>query len=256
MPGDAVVLLHGQPSTAASWLPVRGLLPDVRVVVPDRPGYGDNPLPAADFQGNVDWLLRLLDRAGIGRAVLVGHSWAGGVAVLAAARHPDRVTGLALVSSVGPRCLLWHDHPLAWPVTGPALSYAGLRVARPLLRWRAHAAVGRRLAERDRAGAQASLRTQFARPVWRSFLIEQRALVAQMPTLDSVLPAVAVPTIVLAGRRDRVIPPATPHLLADRIAGARLRVVPAVGHQLPLDAPDAVAHAVLDLLCGRPAVSS
>jgi pimeloyl-ACP methyl ester carboxylesterase len=60
-----VVLLHGQPDSSASfWSLTRELRPrlpsGVRVVAPDRPGYGANPLPAPDYAGPVRWLRRWL----------------------------------------------------------------------------------------------------------------------------------------------------------------------------------------------------
>jgi pimeloyl-ACP methyl ester carboxylesterase len=250
----AVVLLHGQPATHVSWLPARRLLDDAEVLTdvdvlnPDRPGYGANPAPATDYPGNVDWLIRLLDGAGLRRAVLVGHSWGGGIATLAAVRHPDRVAGLVLVSSVGPRCLLPQDHPLGWPVLGDLLAYAGLNAAGPVLRHRARKELGLRVAPADLDEVEESLRVQFERPVWRSFLLEQRALLEQLPALDAALAAIRVPAIVLTGTEDRVIPADTPRLLSSRIRGAELRVIPRIGHMLPLDAPDIVARAVLDVV--------
>jgi pimeloyl-ACP methyl ester carboxylesterase len=247
MPADAVVLLHGQPDTRAVWLPVRRRLVGVRVFAPDRPGYGTNPRPPTDLPGNVDWLLALLDRARIGRAVLAGHSWAGGVALLAAARHPDRVHGLALVASVGPGGLHAYDHVLAWPGAGELAAFAGLRLARPVQAYRARRLAARRLPSDDRAIADMEIAAQFHRPVWRSFLVEQRALVRQLPLLSGALGAVRAPTVVLAGTRDSVIPRRGPELLAAQVPGATLRRVDGAGHDLPLQKPDEVAETIRGL---------
>lgn len=247
-PETPVVLLHGQPSTHVTWLPVHRLLGRLELFSPDRPGYGSNPAPATDYPGNVQWLMKLLDDAGLERALLVGHSWAGGIATLAAARHPDRVAGLLLVSSVGPGCLLPQDYPLSWPGVGDALAYVGLRAARSLVRRQAHRGLDRKVAAGDLAEVDESLRVQFDRPVWRSFVTEQRWLLRQLPMLEKTLPLIHTPTIVLAGTSDAVIPPDSYRKLCSRIAGSQLRLIPGVGHMLPLDVPDAVAHAIMDLL--------
>lgn len=243
-----VVLLHGQPATHVSWLPVRRRLPDLDILTPDRPGYGANPAGPTDYPGNVDWLVRLLDDAGIDRAIVGGHSWGGGIATSLAARYPDRVAGLLLVCSVGPKCLLWTDFPLGLPLLGDALSYAGLRLGAPIVRRQALRELHRRVDRPDWDEVDESIRAQFTRPVWRSFLVEQRALLRQLRALVAVLDRIDTPTIVLGGSRDNTIPAVTPRLLSTRIAGAELRIVPDVGHMLPLEAPAAVSDAITDLL--------
>jgi pimeloyl-ACP methyl ester carboxylesterase len=75
----AVVLLHGQPGSGADWREVLARLPvDVECVAADRPGYRSSPHAAAGVVGNADLVLADLDGAGIGRAVLVGHSYGVG----------------------------------------------------------------------------------------------------------------------------------------------------------------------------------
>jgi pimeloyl-ACP methyl ester carboxylesterase len=74
-----LVLLHGQPGSAADWVQVAERLPpQLHVVAADRPGYGSSELPAAGFAANARAVLDDLDARGIHRAVLVGHSYGGG----------------------------------------------------------------------------------------------------------------------------------------------------------------------------------
>ena len=101
--GPAVVLLHGQPGSAADWEPLARLLEaDYTVIVPDRPGYGRTGGRATGFRGNAAAVVDLLDRRGVASATIVAHSWSGGVAIALAEDNPDRVAGLVLVASVGP----------------------------------------------------------------------------------------------------------------------------------------------------------
>ena len=84
-----LILLHGQPGSPADWQQVAGLLPaQLHPVATDRPGYGPSRLPAGGFAANARAVLDDLDSRGITRAVLVGHSWGGGVALSAASRLP------------------------------------------------------------------------------------------------------------------------------------------------------------------------
>jgi uncharacterized membrane protein YbhN (UPF0104 family) len=80
MPGPhELVLLHGQPGSAADWRQLAGRLPArLHAVAADRPGYGSSRLPAGGFAANAQAVLDDLDSRGIQPAVLVGHSYGGG----------------------------------------------------------------------------------------------------------------------------------------------------------------------------------
>ena len=114
-----LVLLHGQPGSAADWLQLAGRLPaQLHAVAADRPGYGSSQLPAGGFAANAQAVLDDLDSRGIKRAVLVGHSYGGGVALSAASLAPHRVEAVVLLASVGPGCVNRWDRLLAAPGWG------------------------------------------------------------------------------------------------------------------------------------------
>ncbi len=139
-----LVLLHGQPGSAADWDQVAGLLPArFHAVAADRPGYGSSQLPAGGFGANARAVLDDLNLRGIERAVLVGHSYGGGVALSVASLAPHRVEAVVLLASVGPGCANVWDRLLAAPLTGPVCAL----VAWKLTPWiaRARLAVFRRV---------------------------------------------------------------------------------------------------------------
>lgn len=253
--GPAVVLLHGQPGTGHDWRWVAPLLDDrYTVVIPDRPGYGRTGGTATGFAGNARATIELLDRLGCERAVLVGHSWAGAVAQAAASAHPERVSGLVLVSSVGPgEHLGWDDRILAAPVVGDAIAATAIGGLGLLLgRDRVQAFAGRHLAGRSYEAVVALTRlTRGGSRVWRSFVTEQRALMDELELLGPALGRIAAPTVVLHGDADRLVPPAVAESLAAAIPNSTLRLVPRVGHLLPHDRPHEVALAV-DRVMRRP----
>ena len=222
-----MVLLHGQPGSGADWKQVEERLPDgLNVLAPDRPGYGASRRPAGGFAAGARALLAEMDARGIDQAVLVGHSYGGGVALAAARLAPERVTGLVLLASVGPGCLTGADWPLAAPVSGeffalmawwlsPWLARAGLaavtRLRRPLA---ADEFVNLQTwgnAHRDHG------------PLWRSFLTEQRALMRELDELTASLPEVTQPVLLLADARDRIIPVRATHRLAAALLDADRR---------------------------------
>src|SRR5580692_3060300 len=140
-----VVLLHGQPGSGADWQQVADLLPPaLNVVALDRPGYGASRQPAGGFAYGARAVLAELDARGIGQAVLVGHSYGGGVALSAAQLAPRRVEALVLLASVGPGCLTGWDRLLAAPVTGEVCAVTAWSLTPWLARARLAALAGLR----------------------------------------------------------------------------------------------------------------
>src|SRR6202050_4733261 len=128
-----LVLLHGQPGSPADWQLVTRRLPaQLHAVAADRPGYGSSQLPAGGFAAHARAVLDDLDSRGVTRAVLVGHSYGGGVALSAASLAPGRVEAVVLLASVGPGCVTGWDRLLAAPGVGQlcALVAWGLRPTR------------------------------------------------------------------------------------------------------------------------------
>ena len=243
------MLLHGQPDSSASFWALRRALRqkldgDVRIGLPDRPGYGANPLPATDFAGNTRWLRGWLDRFATGPVILVGHSWAGGIAALTAAEDESLpIAGVVLMASIGPYCLLPVDWALAWPVLGDLLAFATLGLGRRPISHHAVSVLGKHIGPADAPFAWASGAGMQHRPLWRSFLTEQRALIRQLPVIEDALGRVRVPTLVLAGRDDQVIPARTPQAIEELIPHA-VGVRIAGGHDLQLRQPDVVADEI------------
>lgn len=102
--GEAVVLLHGFPQSAAGWDLVAPTLADagLKVIVPNQRGYsaGARPPEVADYGTDalVGDVVGLLDTLDIASAHVVGHDWGAAVAWPLAAHHPDRLLSLTAVS--------------------------------------------------------------------------------------------------------------------------------------------------------------
>lgn len=267
--GPAVLLLHGQPGSGTDWdAVICQLRDDCTVVTVDRPGYGRTAAAAAGFEANAAAAVATLERLGIDRAVLVGHSWGGGVALAAAERHPEQVNGVVLVSSIAPgiapRLL---DRVLAAPVVGDVMAASTFAAAGTLLASASvRAGLDRMLPGAARAAfavaggavkagpdVDASPAGQIAhrRPwvwgrdaLWRSFTVEQRAFVDEIESLGPDLDRIQVPCSVVVGTSDHIVDPAVGIRLAESIAGAELRQVADAGHMLPFDHPREVADAV------------
>jgi pimeloyl-ACP methyl ester carboxylesterase len=245
-----VVLLHGQPGSARDWDDVVPLLADLQVLVEDRPGY-DGDRAAMGFEGNAAAVAERLDALAAGPAVVAGHSWGAGVATALALVRPDLVAGLVLVapaavaSSVVPGDR-WVLRPrvadLMTRHVGPALAHFPGLVAR---------GTGSRLSRGQRARARDVVAGRDSARDWAAWLVEQRALVDELPALERRYPGLTTPTVVLAGRHDRAVSLVAVRDLVTRVPGARL-VELDTGHLLQMEAPEAVAAAVRGLADADP----
>jgi pimeloyl-ACP methyl ester carboxylesterase len=248
-----LVLLHGQPGSPADWDQVAERLPpQLHIIAADRPGYGTNPLPAGGLAANAHALISDLNARHIDRVVLVGHSYGGGIALSAAKMIPDRVEAVVLLASVGPGCINIWDKVLAAPVAGPACALMAWKLTPWIARVRLAAArrsATRSLRPDDHVNWQIWGHEDNARgTLWRTFLIEQRALLRDITELEGPLPSIAVPVLVITDPRDAIVGAETAHRLAKALPDARLRLISGAGHHLPRRAPSAVADAIAAFL--------
>jgi uncharacterized protein (TIRG00374 family) len=248
-----LVLLHGQPGSPDDWHAVIARLPpQLHATAAERPGYGASPHPPGGFTPNAQAVIDDLDARGIQNAVLVGHSWGGGVALRAASMAPERVEAVILLAGVGPDCVTSLDWLLAAPGIGPLSSLFAFRwtpwIARARLAWlrRWH---GRPLYPGECASMQVwGQANESTWPLWRTFLIEQRALLFELAELQAAAESIRVPVLLIADPADRVVPVKTSHQLAAMLPGSRLILLDGVGHHLPRRAARAVADAITAFL--------
>jgi len=218
----------------------------MRVIVPDRPGYGNTGGSAIGIQANAELAMALLDRLQIDRAVVVGHSWGSGIALAAALEFPQRLRALVLVGPMASKDLpsrldrLFASRVIGAPATRLGFWGAGLGLTLPPLRRLAHIVAPAVEAERLK---RVAVEWRGA-DVWRSFYAEQRAFVEEMPALARRTPSLRVPTTIVTGNRDRICSPSQARKLASDLPNAKLIEVQG-GHLLPQQRPNLVADAIL-----------
>lgn len=209
--GQRVLLVHGTPGSAEGWTDY--LLeppPGVELVALDRPGFGRSGPDGA--------LVRLADQAAAvaallpddgRRAVLVGHSLGGPIVARVAAEHPDRVSAVVLLAaSLDPA--LERIHPLQW------------------------------------LGAWAPVRALLPRAI-RNSNAELMALRAELVELESLLPCVRAPVLIVHGIADDLVPVANVPYMQTRLRGSscvQTRLLPGRNHFLPWNAESEVRSAI------------
>ena len=250
--GPAIVFVHGLAGSSTTWREVMPVLAErFTVLAPDLLGHGESAKPRGDYSlgAYASGLRDLMAALGIERATFVGHSLGGGVALQLAYQFPERCERLVLVASGG---LGKEVNPFL-----RAVSLPGSELVMPvLLSGQMHSV----LSAISGWFAQRGLRLgSTGREMWRSYsgLSETRGRLAFIHTVRSVIDpfgqrvsardrlylASEVPTLLVWGDRDRIIPVEHGHIAHSLIPGSTLVVVPDVGHFVPTEAPAAFLEA-------------
>src|SRR3954465_8221559 len=272
--GPAVMLMHGFPYDIHAYVDVAPRLAaeGCRVVVPYLRGYGptrfrDKVTRRSGEQAALGAdLMALMDALGIKRAVFAGYDWGGRAACVCAALWPERCAGLVSVNS--------------YNIQDIAKSMVPARPEREVPLWYQYYFQ----VERGRAGLAAN-RRGIAKILWEQWspnwdfddaCFERTAVAHDNPDYVDVvihsyrhryglaegdphyaeiqhrlaaLPPITVPTMTLDGAGDGVAPATDGTRNASKFTDRRAhRVVPRVGHNLPQEAPEAFAAAVMELI--------
>ena len=248
--GLPLVLLHAFPLDHGMWLRQEPLGESLRLIVPDLRGFGGStgsvPRGIADLADDV---AALLDGLHLERpAVICGVSMGGYVAQHVAARHPDHVAALVLVDTK-----LEADTPEARAARVDLAGKVG-RLGQSILadamiprllavpRSDADPAVVARHAE-NRALLQALVERQPVATIQAAL-----AALGDRPDMTAALTRVEVPTLLVVGAEDQITPPACLEAAEAVIPNAKLLIVPAAGHLVPLEAPEVFNRAIVEFL--------
>ena len=245
-PGPVVTLLHGFPLDHSMWDTQRGSIGSVyRLIAPDLRGFGKSAAPEGDYLMDTlaDDVIETLDALGLReQIVLGGHSMGGYVALSIALRYPERLRGLILV----------HSRAIA---DSPTAALARQDQARGIEESDSAAAIAESMAPRllatttpaNRPEVADKLRTILDRATPRAVAGALRGM-ANRPDRTDDLAKITIPTLVVAGEHDSIVPLDESKAMADAIPNAELVVIPDSGHLAPMENPIAFDAALIDFL--------
>ena len=257
--GPPLVLLHGDGESALDWswtLPA--LARTRRVYAPDLPGAGENAKRAGDLSpASLErFSASFLDAAGIGRAAVVGSSLGGLVALRLALSEPSRVGALVLVASSGlGRAVNLGLSALVVPGYGDlAIAWAGTTTGATQ---RARGRARLLFASPDRA-PRAWVSEQYRLARTPGFLASQLAALraeldplGQREVLLDRLPSLQMPTLLVWGERDRILPASQARPALARLPEGSLELIPDCGHLPHVEWPDRFVQALGGFLRDR-----
>ncbi len=241
-----VVLLHAFPVHGGMWARQRAALTGLgyQVLTPDQRGFGtaklgDEP-PSLDVVA--DDLARLLDSAGIERAVVGGLSMGGYVTMAVLRRHPDRVAAIVLAdtkASADPEPARANRERIARTVLAEGGPRVLLEELLPML-------VGRTtIAERPEV--LAAVRSLVAEAPPAAVAWAQRALAARPDSFDTLRGA-DLPALVVVGAEDTLAPVDDARVVAQALPRASLVVLPGAGHLSAMEVPEDFTAALIAFL--------
>jgi pimeloyl-ACP methyl ester carboxylesterase len=237
--GPTLVLLHGFPLDARAWHGVADLLASrFRVIMPDLRGFGASASDAPfTIESLADDVFAFLQAKNLGGVILGGLSMGGYVALAFAKKYPQALRGLLLVDTTA---------------SGDSIDGKAGRM--------------KRIETVKTGGSRAVAEQMFPKMITEQTIREKPAVVhllreimnACPPTtiehallamrdredFTAMLPSITVPSLVIVGKDDAIIPLDVAYAVASAIGHGTMVVIPSAGHMAPLEQPQAVADAI------------
>lgn len=236
--GIPVIFLHGFPFDHTIWQPLAPLMQgDARLILPDLRGFGGSPVTEGVYSMRLlaDDVLALMDKLSIDRAILVGHSMGGYVALAFAQAYPNRLAGLGLVATQAAA-----DTPerrQSRYKTADSVKHKGARVVASTM------------------VSTLTPRTELVQPITDLILKTHPAGIvgalkgmAERHDLTGVLSTIQVPAVVIAGEDDQLMGIDRSETLAQMLPKGWLVKVPGTGHMLMMEEPQQVADALRQVI--------
>lgn len=240
--GRPLLFVHGFPLCRGAWQKQwDALRTSFRVIAPDLRDFGESEGKAgtatmADFATDLHSLLQQLKT---GSVILIGHSMGGYVALAFAREFPAMLRGLVLVSTKSGA-----DTPEAAAgrrATAEKVQAEGVKVV-------VDAMAAKMLAASNQDATMAAQVRGLMAPSKQEGLIAALLGMAERPDSTAMLAGISVPTLVVTGADDRIIPSAESEKLAAAIPGAQLSVIAGAGHLVAFEQPDAFNRTLTEWL--------
>ncbi len=245
--GRPLVLISGLGYTLWQWhRMVPYLAEHFQVITFDNRGVGKTDKPAGPYSAQMlaEDTVGLLHALGLGKAVIMGHSMGGFIAQAIALEHPETVEKLIL-------CSTNFGGPHHVPISEQAMKVLSDVSSDPLTRFKNGLVVSTApgWAENNPEMIQDWIEWRLANPIepepYQAQFAIGLSLLPEAAAFENKLSRLEVPTLILFGAEDKVVPPENAALLAGKIADSKTVIFPDAGHFFPIEIPETASQAVI-----------
>lgn len=248
--GKPLVLISGIGYPLWQWHKmVPHLAEHFQVITFDNRGVGQSDKPAGPYTAQMlaADTAGLLDALDIEKAAIMGHSMGGFIAQAIALDFPEKVSELIL-------CSTNFGGPNHVPITTEAMTVLSDTTSDPLTRFtnglKVSTAPG--WADAHPEVVKEWVDWRVANPVepipYQAQMAIGLALTSEEAAFENRLSDISVPTLILFGAHDKVVPPENAELLQKQIRGSQTAIIPDAGHFFPIEVPEAASQIVIDFL--------
>ena len=246
--GQPLVLISGLGYSLWQWHKMVPFLAEhFQVITFDNRGVGQSDKPAGPYTAQMlaADTAGLLDALGIEKAIIAGHSMGGFIAQAMALDFPQKVAKLIL-------CSTNFGGPHHVPVTAEAMKVLTDVTSDALTRFKNGLAVSTApdWSEKNPEMIEDWVKWRVANPIDPAPYQAQMAigfgLMPEAAAFENKLPRLNVPTLILFGAHDKVVPPENASLLAEKISGSKVVILPNAGHFFPIEVAEAASRTITD----------
>ncbi len=230
--GLPVILIHGFPFNGLIWAQVLNRLAgSARYICPDLRGHGLSPAPDGIYtmESMALDIALLMDTLSIEEAVLVGHSMGGYISLAFVAEFPQRCIGLGLVASVA-------------NADSPEKRQSRYRTIADLEVNGTNTILATMPSSLTNSPEVKSMITEMICKTPMTGLVGAIRGMAERQDRMNLLPEITVPTLIVAGDNDKIVPIEVASNMANKIPGCKLEIIPGASHMPMLETPQALGR--------------
>ena len=235
-----ILILHGWGSRAKNWNQVKQLLENrgYGVLVPDLPGFGENPQPARPYSIDdyVTWVSDFCEKENLSQFLLLGHSFGGAIAIKLVNKYPEKVGKLVLVAPKLKRYKNWKYYVslILAKIGKVVFSVPGVSLLQPLARKSLYYLIG--------------TRDYYQLEVERALIMKETFKRVVKEDVTAYLSRIKIPTLIIWGKKDKITPLKSAYLAKKQIADSELEILENCRHVPNLEMPEALTEKILNFL--------